>query len=740
METETRLPLEDIREDFLAAREKLLLIQAPPGSGKTLRVPQWIFEEGKSFLLVEPRRVAAKGAFLWHSKRMTNLGFCVRFEHHLPQGCHSAVVTPGILLNWLEEGLPFEVDFIILDEVHERSLEMDLLQALFFQKCPARLILMSATLDQTLYRSFSNLRVLQVESRQYPLEVEYAGASLFPSLQGMNESILKALKITPFHAALVFLPGKGEIQSARQTLLPHFKNVHAVHGGMRLEEQHEALRSEKSRVLLATNLLESAVTANGVNLVIDSGLRRGLRFFQGKEVLLLEAISEDAAEQRAGRAGRQGPGKVIRLWQKAANLEKMSFPEVLIRDLSPVVLRLNRLKRKAEDLKWLTDLPEESLKRARTRLGLCEVHTPEGRKVRRLPVEPEWFSVLCARGRLNPRQQFWLAQILTFNHADLRQFRWEKLLLEEKEGFPRPDLLLFSAENRQKKLGDESVWFEEILKDFCRELEIEVQNEISVPERDEALLFLMHHFPGGVFHARGRGRWHSDSGEDVFLSEQETSHKVAAVFVASRFVIQKRMGKETVQGNYALFLPWGMRDRLPVTRKESGPLDERGQREVRSYCGPHLQNVIRENVIGEELARLLWESDFLWPKSEFLLWRTYQELGIALGLLEGEVQARERFLDLGLETLEDLELIRPEELFSSRFFWELPRLIKDYPLELREPGGLYQVQYLPEEKEVRLIQKGKRQKPSRNLIQRLPKWKIVWEALGRAEVLQEGRL
>jgi ATP-dependent helicase HrpB len=347
-----------------------VLLIASPGSGKTTRVP-WALAQacrGKVYVL-EPRRIAAKLS----AERVAaengvplggGVGYQFRFERKRGENTRLVFLTEGTLLRELQANPTLEgVDVLILDEFHERHLQADLALALGkrLQAGPRpdlRILIMSATLDPApLERYLPGAVRIEVEAPRFPLEVEYRARESVGTF-GLEKEIRRAAldllgraDAAKFGDLLVFLPGMAEIRRAERelrTALGSRVDVLPLHGELSKAEQARALGpGGKTKVILATNIAESSVTIPGVNMVIDAGLARIASHSHASGLPRLEtkAISRASAIQRAGRAGRTGPGRVLRLYARGdfEGRPLQETPEILRADLAPVLLDLTAL-------------------------------------------------------------------------------------------------------------------------------------------------------------------------------------------------------------------------------------------------------------------------------------------------------------------------------------------------------------------------------------------------------------
>ncbi|PYQ95490.1 MAG: hypothetical protein DMF96_22015 [Acidobacteria bacterium] len=304
-------------------RSRAAVVTAAPGAGKTTRVPPALMADGPVILL-QPRRVAARAiaARIADERGWTlgrEVGWQVRFERRFSTETRLLVVTEGVLTARLQTD-PLLSDFttIVLDEFHERSVHADLAIALARQawraRADLRIVVMSATLESTTVSAFlDGCPVIDVPGRAHPLDMAYAPEG------SMAEAAADVLAATDGQV-LCFLPGAPEIRRAMteiQQKVGGAVEVVPLHGSLDADAQDLALRpSSRRRVVVATNIAETSLTVPGVTAVVDSGLHKVARYDadRGIDSLETERITADAADQRAGRAGRLGPGIVRRLW------------------------------------------------------------------------------------------------------------------------------------------------------------------------------------------------------------------------------------------------------------------------------------------------------------------------------------------------------------------------------------------------------------------------------------------
>ena len=414
------LPIDPLLNQIVdcVRRSRAAVITAAPGAGKTTRVPPALMADGRVILL-QPRRVAARAIASriadergWMLGR--EVGWQVRFERRFDAETRLLVVTEGILTARLQTD-PLLSDFttVILDEFHERSVHADLAIALARQAWRARddlrIVVMSATLESQPVSAFlDGCPVIDVPGRTHPIDVSYRQG------QSVADAAIELLNATDGQM-LCFLPGAPEIRRAigeLQHKAGDAFDVLPLHGSLDAAEQDLALRpSARRRVIVATNIAETSLTVPGVTAVIDAGLQKVARYDaeRGVDSLETERITLDAADQRAGRAGRVGPGVVRRLWDARDRLRPHRQPEIHRIDLSGTVLDVIAWGGDPRTLEWFERPRDESLEAALTlltRLGLIGRPGPQsparltaiGEQVRRLSLHPRLARMLVEAG------------------------------------------------------------------------------------------------------------------------------------------------------------------------------------------------------------------------------------------------------------------------------------------------------------------------------------------------------
>jgi ATP-dependent helicase HrpB len=419
-----RLPIDDVLPELraaLASRSSAVL-QAPPGAGKTTRVPLALLDESwlasQRIIVLEPRRLATRAAARYMADSLrepvgATVGFRVRGETRIGVRTRVEVVTEGVLTRMLHEDPALEgVGLVIFDEFHERSLNADLGLALSLWtqsllRPELRLLVMSATLDGVaVARLLDHAPVIASEGRTFPVETRYVPRRDGQSVEGAVASTIRRALAEDRGSVLAFLPGAGEIRRAHALLtsstLPSDVRVIPLFGAMSADAQDEAIVPAPAglrKVVLATSIAQTSLTIDGVTVVVDSGLARVPAFSPRTGMSRLETVrvSRAAAEQRSGRAGRTAPGVCYRLWaaEEHAGLLERDRPEMLQADLAPLALDLAVAGVvETASLRWLDAPPAPALTHARellVQLGALDATnriTSHGRAIASFGVHP----------------------------------------------------------------------------------------------------------------------------------------------------------------------------------------------------------------------------------------------------------------------------------------------------------------------------------------------------------------
>jgi ATP-dependent helicase HrpB len=556
------------------AERGVAVLQAPPGAGKTTAVPPALLDEpwlgGRRIVMLEPRRLATRAA----ARRMAavrrepvgdTIGYRTRDDRQVGPATRIEVVTEGILTRRVQRDPGLDgVGLVIFDEFHERSLQADLGLALVLDarrhlRPDLRVLVMSATLDGDRVaallggdarpdtadpapgsgpRAGGPAPVVTSESRSHPVDVRWAPRRPREHLEpAVVTAVRQALRTEPEGDVLVFLPGAGEIVRTAEQLaaaLPEggAVDVHPLYGALPAGEQDAALvpgLPGRRKVVLATDIAETSLTVEGVSIVVDGGLARRPTFDPTTGLTRLETVaaSRASADQRAGRAGRLGPGVAVRLWSKVEHAARRRFtdPEIRQADLAGLALELAVWGTDVDDLPFLDPPPTRALDEARRLLvelgalapfdhvegGAALLPTDAGREMVALPLHPRLARmVLVARDR----DQGWLGCLLA-------------ALLEDRDVLRgRPDDLPTDVGVRLALLEDPGARHPQAdgralrrARDRARDLARRVGVDRHGAAHGDSGLLLASAYPDRIAQARGgRGRYVLRAGTEGWLA------------------------------------------------------------------------------------------------------------------------------------------------------------------------------------------------------------------------------
>ncbi len=392
-----------------------LVIEAAPGAGKTTRVPPALLEiVSGEVVVLEPRRIAARLAarrVAWEMGEQVGqtVGYQVRFEEAIGPRTRLRFVTEGVLTRRLLSDRSLKsVGAVVLDEFHERHLESDLALALLKRlqqtRPDLRIVVMSATLDTVHVAQYlDKCPILRSQGRQYELAISYQPYSPKPLEGQLTDALERLMDEEPTGDVLAFLPGAAEIRRAQRESQAVARRsgllVLPLHGDLPLAEQDRAIApAEQRKVILATNVAESSVTVEGVTAVIDSGLARIATSSQwtGLPTLHVGRVSKASAKQRAGRAGRTGPGRVLRLYgiEDYQQRPEHDAPEIVRSELSQLCLALRAMG--IEQIDWLDAPPPGAVERAETLLDRLGATSERAQQLMRYPLHPRLSRILIS--------------------------------------------------------------------------------------------------------------------------------------------------------------------------------------------------------------------------------------------------------------------------------------------------------------------------------------------------------
>jgi ATP-dependent helicase HrpB len=423
------LPVDDALPELTAALDagRNAVLVAPPGAGKTTRVPLALLDagwrDGRRIILLEPRRLAARAAAARMAETLgeavgATVGYRVRLERRVSAATRIEVVTEGVFSRMIIDDPALDgIAAVIFDEFHERSLEGDLGLALALDaqaglRDDLRILVMSATIDGArVARLLGEAPVIESAGRMFPVETRYCGRDTGRRIEDETAAAVRRALAEESGSLLVFLPGQAEIRRTAERLtgtLPADTELAPLYGALDTAAQDRAIRSAqpgRRKVVLATSIAETSLTIEGVRVVIDSGLARVPLYEPATGITRLETrrVSRASADQRRGRAGRTAPGVCYRLWDEAqtAALAPYDRPEILDADLSPFALDLKAWGvADPSELSFLDAPPRAAFEEAIAllrRLGAIDEGgqlTAEGRALARLAMPPRLGHML----------------------------------------------------------------------------------------------------------------------------------------------------------------------------------------------------------------------------------------------------------------------------------------------------------------------------------------------------------
>lgn len=649
------LPIDAVLPDLrqaLAARDEAVL-EAPPGAGKTTRVPLALLDApwlaGQTIVMLEPRRLAARAA----AERLASelgekvgetVGYRIRLDSKVGPKTRIEVVTEGILTRRLQADPGLEgVGLLIFDEFHERSLDADLALALslngraLLRDEPLKILLMSATLEgERLSKLLDDAPVVSSQGRMHPVDIQWGrpyqpGEFIEPRVV---DCILQALA-EQSGSVLVFLPGQAEIRRVHQALQESLGERPEVllcplHGELDLNAQRAAIEPAPKglrKVVLATNIAETSLTIDGVRVVIDAGLARVPRFDPGSGMTRLDTqrISRASATQRAGRAGRLEPGVCYRLWSEAQHdqLAAHGSAEMLQADLAGLALQLARWGVTPDQLSWLDQPPMAAYGQAQDLLARLGAFKPgsrdnlsaHGQAMAELPAHPR-IAHLLLRG-----QELGLADMA----CDLAALLGERDIQRGGGADLHTRLALLSGESKAARGGQGGVQrARQLARQYRGQLRGKPRNPVADPDHSRwlgALLALA--YPDRVARQRREGG-----------AEYRLANGRAALFSEADALMKQ---------------PW-----LVIADLGS----RQGQREERIYLAAEFDPALFDDVLAEQVETL----DLLdWDEREQVLraerQRKVGELVLSREPLPGlDDDARARAL-LGLVRRKGLNLL-----------------------------------------------------------------------------------
>lgn len=760
-----QLPIEKIKPLFeTEVQKRHLVIESPTGSGKSTLLPIWASRFGR-VLVVEPRRIACRalGGYVAHlcaSQPGQAVGYATRFQHQYSDQSGIVFVTPGIALSWFAQNKLAAFQLVILDEFHERRWDTDLLVALLKQRNRHRLVITSATVEGDRLAQYLGGKRLEAEGRSYPVTKSYRGStdtvppSLRELVQRTLEAVQFALKQVDNGDLLVFLPGKGEITACLQSMQVQLNTeVLPLHADIAPHEQDIALQpGQKRRVILATNVAETSLTIPGVSTVIDSGLERRTHYRNGRTVLGLHAISRASADQRAGRAGRLGPGHCIRLWGSKSPLESFTPPQILREELTELVMATARAGIAIDSLKFPDTPPIHAIDRAKERLSKMKALgddaclTEYGKRLAPLPLDPLFAHLVTAMPDNETRADMIdLAASLTMGRSPLIPPRTEAQIRALAKWVPEACDMTTRIQLIRQQPPEELQVRGDILEE-TRRISTEIRRALNLPSiknspsihRNELLKATLVAAPELVFvrrvkrtNALGNGCDEVEVGKESRFLDKEL-----AAIVFDQHSLPGSGRKQTI--SFATCMaPIPLKSLIENNLCQSSYQTPRweGRKIITEqqmiYAGRTIQRrdaTPSGDFIRQAASQLILRGKII-PRvgPQILLdieaWNLYNHLNCpSQPILEGQQWLTDKLESLGVDHSEDLQLIEAGDVrFDGIPVWERKEFDSQYPRELQLEKMRVQVHYDTQKKRITVERcSGTRKTPPRSL--ELPNW------------------
>jgi ATP-dependent helicase HrpB len=785
------LPIDELRDELMGRLEKgPVVVSSPTASGKSTQVPRWCADLGK-VLVVEPRRVACRGlaqrvAELEQCPLGTRIGYSVRDDHCATPATEILFATPGMVLQWLANRAMPDHTTLIIDELHERRADIDLILALArWKPFSSHLVAMSATMDAEAVARHLGGKALVGHGRVFPVSCSYLpGSNLLPDLYGLSDRLLEALRQADQEAGdiLVFLPGKAEIRAAADVVRRSSKlEVMELHGGLSLAVQSRVFEpGSRRRVILATNVAETSITVPGIGVVIDSGLVRQTRYHTGRGFLSLVAIAEDSAEQRAGRAGRTQAGVCFRLWSATAKLAPTTPPEIRRESLVPMVLAAAACGADAASLPFLDRPMEFALEAAQEELRALSALdsgndiTERGRKLFGMPLDPHLGRLLIeAQATGNIADAIDLVSVLAVGRSLFNRRRHQDDLAGDddlgRHGCDVTAMVRALRNGRPDRHGLDAYTLGE-----ARSINRRLRNAFGLPERagsrdrvdTPALVRTAIAADPRCVHVarrrRGKVTW-SNGGTEISLGKgsfvDAGKHEAVVILDSHAIGLGGRETRIIATCAAPVKLAWlaelGLgRDRLAAITVKEGVVVAEIERVYARKVIDRREEVPAGSLAVDAIAELVLRGSVFKGVGETIR-RRLQAADLVgrlqgQGLLPGETGEpvpehrqwlHDRLTELGVESGSDLPLLAADDLLPPPLPAELQSKVdKLYPRQLVISGVTYELSYDLDRREVVLSRVGKGQRKPPPLLSYLPRFAglcIVLEDRGVRRVLRD---
>ncbi|XOZ35061.1 helicase-related protein [Halomonadaceae bacterium KBTZ08] len=761
-----QLPIDAYQDSFMEAlAQGHVVVTADTGSGKSTRLPLWATEKGAT-LVIEPRRVACTALADFLARQQGSplgegIGHAVRFDVRCTHETPLVFATPGMALRWLGETGLARFHTVILDEFHERRWDTDLLLALLQYRGNHHLVVTSATFAAESVARHLEAPLIEAEGRRFPVTVEHDAKDerQMPESRHLSDRMARAIKRALKETqgpVLAFLPGRGEIRDTAQALGDPGVPVLTLHATVDAESREAALAEDGGqRVILATNVAETSLTIPGVTAVVDSGLERRTHQRNGRTVLSLAAISQAAADQRSGRAGRTEPGRAIRLWGRGAPLDAATAPEIQREELTELVLAAGCAGTPASTLRFPDPLPDKAQEAAQQRLytmGAVDergVATDYGQRLFQLPIDSFFAHLISAMPDASTRGA--MADLTAALSTRPRLFRFpedEERRRALGDWLPEPcdaTTLITLVRSRPPK----PLSVNEQARREARQLAGRIREALALPGIPEAPFTepaeLRHAIaraaPELVFVRREKRRQAMGNDNREVMPEEASrlpEDAEAALVLDDHSIPGKHGHRQTITIATCLApVPLSLLDELDLGKVRFGEVRlDNGTPRVRRerlYAnrvvstadttpgGPELRQALADLILQGELLAPVGEQ----VQADIQQWALY----VALGHGEGEVPDSahdwlcQRLEALGVEEAGDESLIEPDDLaFDGVPEWEREAFDRRHPRRVSLGDLVMDVTYEPAAKRVTLdYRHGPRKTPPKRW--ELPSWR-----------------
>ena len=727
--------------------------------------------------MVQPRRVACRSLARYLSIRLGSplgqtVGYCIRHQESRSEKTQLLFVTTGVALRMIQAGEHRDFATVIVDEFHERSLDVDLIVALLKDQSATRLVLMSATMAHEAVAAYLGGQFLVAEGRAFPVSLAYSGENLLPSPMDLERRVAAAVdQVAGLEGdILVFLPGKAEIAAAAAALSSQRDlEVLPLHAQLSATEQDRVfMEGQKRRVILATNVAETSVTLPRIGVVIDSGLVRQTRYRGTRGYLSLTAIANDSAEQRRGRAGRLFAGHCLRLWSEAAILESRTLPEIHREAISSLVLAAASCGKRMEELHFFDPPKAYAVESAVRELQGMKVIdderrlTPIGHAVAELPVDAFLARILVeAKGSAALHDALDLVAAVASGRSIFRG--------SQRPDDPDDDLRRCHCDAtaliRALRVGDPGRHgLDGRALNEARRIAEQLRSKLKVgpsptdePDRQALVQVILRAHPQAAYVLRarkGRRAWRNGHEELELGRESSIADDAEVIVVVDTRAITVKARKSIQVISVALLSRPGDLRAARVGTHSLGKVKLEGKTIVaetlRSYADLVLareEKVVEGALAASALIELLSRGSLF--AKEIAEARKRLATRSLYALLHGDEPPPDfpqwleaRVAAVGFESGDDLQLLvaddfLPVDLESDKRQW----LDQNYPQELSFADARYDVQYDAKKREATLVKVGgsARTLPNPNYLPRWPGWRILHRDRAVLRVLREKR-